>query len=166
MVQRVIMGSSGGSPLRISVAGVDASTAQFNNLIFDGNQPPLRLALVGSVSCVPLIFGNVDSAVFQDVSIPATPSGTSPIYLACTRQLGLTGGTGDTNGLNQVPHRFYTGGGTGAGLFQIGGNNVFTALNFNRDNSAGGVYGYQSNGPTGGVPIAGVFNYCIFQNFQ
>ena len=45
MARRVIFDGSGssGSPLRISVAGVDAATAQFNACIFDGNQPPLRL---------------------------------------------------------------------------------------------------------------------------
>jgi len=47
MTDRVILQAGGTSPLRMSVAGADVNGAQFNDLIFDANQMPLRLYLTG-----------------------------------------------------------------------------------------------------------------------
>jgi hypothetical protein len=47
MTDRVILQAGGASPLRASVAGADVNGAQFNDLIFDANQMPLRLYLTG-----------------------------------------------------------------------------------------------------------------------
>jgi hypothetical protein len=47
MTDRVILQAGGVSPLRVSVKGADANGAQFNDLIFDANQMPLRLYLTG-----------------------------------------------------------------------------------------------------------------------
>ena len=43
MTRRVIYQGGSGSPFRVSASGVDAALAEFNDLIFDANQPPLRL---------------------------------------------------------------------------------------------------------------------------
>lgn len=51
MTRRVIIDSTAASPFRVSVAGVDAASAEFNDLIFDGNQSPLRLLATGYVAC-------------------------------------------------------------------------------------------------------------------
>ena len=47
MTDRVILQAGGASPLRASVQGVDVNGAQFNDLIFDANQMPLRPYLTG-----------------------------------------------------------------------------------------------------------------------
>ena len=43
MKERVKLESSAASPLRISASGTAVDDAEFNTLIFDANQPPLRL---------------------------------------------------------------------------------------------------------------------------
>jgi len=47
MTDRVILQAGGASPLRASVQGVDVNGTQFNDLIFDANQMPLRPYLTG-----------------------------------------------------------------------------------------------------------------------
>lgn len=160
MANRVIFRSNAASPLRISIVGADASSAQFNQLIFDGNQPPLRLWSSGWISVVPLAFANTASVLFQDgPTLPAAPSGTAPIFLTVTRQQELVGvGGGLTNPINEPANRTYDASGMAGAVFNIG-SNVFTAMNFNRDNSAGGIYGTNT-----GSPVLGVVNYAIMLN--
>src|SRR5436853_6468473 len=92
MARRVRFDGSGvsGSPLRISVAGVDAATAQFNACIFDGNQPPLRLWGTG----FQLVNGNTwnertvgGKNVNEGTPIPVvvTPPGTTPVFMIAWR---------------------------------------------------------------------------------
>lgn len=162
MARRVIFQSGAASPLRISVAGSDAASAQFNQLIFDGNQPPLRLWSTGWIAVVPLAFANTAQVLFQDgPTLPVTPSGTVPIFFTVTRQqeLFVGGGGGLTSPINEPANRTYDAHGMAAAEFDVGGSNAFTALNFNRDNSVGGVYGTNT-----GSPVSGVVNYAIMLN--
>lgn len=160
--KRVIIQSNATSPFRVSVIGVDASGAQFNNLIFDGNQPPLRLWATGYVQPLPLGFSNPDTATFADSApIIATPSGKTPIYFLSTRQpLGPNtlnpGGVGNGNCSAFITYNSYGEGGLisiGAGS---GGSNLFTGMNFNRDSLIGNQF---SN-------IPAVVNFAIMKNYQ
>jgi hypothetical protein len=92
MTRRVRFDGSGatGSPLRISVAGADAATAQFNDCIFDGNQPPLRLWGTGFTAVIGITFGDRSNGKNISEGSPtpviATPSGTTPIFITMWRK--------------------------------------------------------------------------------
>lgn len=92
MVKRVTIDCSGASlsPFRVSVAGVDVDSAEFNDLIFDGNQSPLRLwgtgwGSVSGISYDDWAVGgkNVVSAIIA--AGPTTPSGTTPVFMTMWR---------------------------------------------------------------------------------
>lgn len=113
-VERVVINSSGGSPLRVSASGVDANLAQFEDLLFDGNQAPLRLHQVGYVTIMSIAPSNIAPAVVSGVPITALPgypsfsvmvrqdtnSGTGP--LRCCWRNGADGAGGVVN-----PGQFY-----------------------------------------------------------
>lgn len=156
--KRVILQGGGGSPLRISVAGVDASGAQFNNLLFDGNQPPLRLWSTGYVTIPVIDQLNVATAFFTDGPVvPVSPSGTTPIFFLSVRQPNTgainPGGVGNSN---SPAFRTYNAYGLGGGIFNVSGSNVFSGLNFNRDNGSSGLFGANQ----------GVVNFAIMKNYQ
>lgn len=161
MARRVIFQAGGGSPLRISVAGVDAASAQFDTLIFDGNQPPLRLWMLGYVTTFPLVAGNsFNINVASGPSIP-TPAGTTPIFFCMKRQTNQGAAGGDTNN-NMLPIRSPAANAGGMGGAVVGSgagsDNVFIGLNFNRDNASGGFYN--------GAADPGIVNYAIMRNYQ
>jgi hypothetical protein len=91
MTRRVRFDGSGasGSPLRISAAGSDALTAQFLSLIFDGNQPPLRLAVTGFTTVAGITWNQraLGKNINEGGAIPvfATPAGTTPIFMTLWR---------------------------------------------------------------------------------
>lgn len=158
MARRVIIqGNSSGSPFRVSVAGVDAAGAQFNNLIFDGNQPPLQLWSTGAVSVPVLGFSDPHSANFSDgPHVPVTPSGTTPIFLTVVRQ-PVTSGVVNSGGLDgsYLPgFRTYNFFGMGGAIVDDDGN-MFVGFSSNRDIIAGGAFSG-----------SGVVNYAIMQNYQ
>lgn len=159
MVKRVIIQSGGASPFRVSVAGVDAAGAQFNNLIFDGNQPPLRLFATGFVT-IPVVDAlNNAAAFFTDsaLTLPVVPAGTVPIFLCQVRQPN-TGAPnpGAVGNQNTPAFRTLNAFGLGGAIFPVGGVNVFTGINFNRDNTVNGLFAGNQ----------GVVNFAIMKNFQ
>ncbi len=112
MTKRVTLGGSGGSPLRISVPGVPVDLAEFNSLIFDGNQPPLRLSQltwvhVEGMSRNEWNLGQNTREALAGVVI-STPVGTTPIWFCTISNLsnlflttpfhsnGLEGGAGSS----------------------------------------------------------------------
>ena len=157
MARRVIIqGNSSGSPFRVSVAGVDASGAQFNNLIFDGNQPPLQLWSTGFLSASVLGFSDSQAANFTNgPHVPVTPSGTTPIFLVCVRQPVSSGvvNPGGIDGSYSPGFRTYNFYGMGGAIVDDDGN-MFLGFNCNRDTT-----GSMFNG-------SGVINYAIMQNYQ
>jgi hypothetical protein len=159
MVKRVIIGSEGGSPLRVSVAGVDASSAQFNNLIFDGNQPPLRLYSTGYVTARVLQASGSDrntAAIFTNgPPVPVTPSGTTPIFFCMVRQPTSSGvvNPGGVGNANSPPFRTYNFYGLGGSIVDDGGN-IFLGFNCNRD-TTGTMFSAD-----------GVINFAILKNYQ
>jgi len=158
---RIIAG--GGSPFRVSISGVNVDTAEFNNLIFDANQSPLRLALTGYNEV--LIIDNTNTAnVFHTIStavLPTVPAGTTPIFIVITRQrLNPTffarGPAGDccTPLFNGAVGSV---GGGGGAISDVDGGGVlkFVALSFTRDSPAGTNYGGNN-----------LVNYAIMKNAQ
>lgn len=153
MTNRVIIDSTAASPLRVSVAGVDAALAEFNNLIFDGNQSPLRLSstgyvVVGGISYNDYTIGGKNTNEGSPVLVLATPAGTTPIWFS-----GFTKNAGDpfqsmwhVNNLSQ---------GTGSSICQSSGNNYFIGVN------------HQIGAPgTPTVPGASAYiSYAIMKNY-
>lgn len=79
--RRARIQSGNGSPFRISVAGVDSNLAEFDDLIFDGDQNPLRRAQYGSAIVSNLAFNNLAPATFAPVVLNRTyPSGKFPVF--------------------------------------------------------------------------------------
>lgn len=143
-----------GAVMRVSVVGADASVAQFGNLIFDGNQPPLRLWSTGWMAISVLGFSDHAAAVFgTGPTVPTTPPGTTPIFFCSVRQpnmgAGNPGGVGNFNTPAIRTYNYYGAGGAIAG-------GVFLGFNCNRENLAGGLFGANQ----------GVVNYAIMKNYQ
>jgi hypothetical protein len=92
MTRRVRFDGSGqtGSPLRISVADVDVLAAEFNDLIFDGNQPPLRLRGTGFTSVIGITFNQRLNGknISEGTAIPvvAVPAGLTPVFMVHWRK--------------------------------------------------------------------------------
>lgn len=159
MKERVVIQGGGVSPLRISVVGVDASSAQFNNLIFDGNQPPLRLWGVGYVTSAPLASGSGATVTSgSPATVITTPSGAFPLFLTMVRQ-PLAGGSPVNPGAvgNQNTPAFRTLNNYGSGILinNSGSNNLLYGINFNRDNPTNGLFGTQSC----------ICNYAVLKNY-
>lgn len=80
-VETVSFDSSGGSPLRISAAGVDVNGAEFSDLLFDANQQPLRMMQKGVVEMPIIAQGNIAPAVFYRVLLnKPTPPGRFALF--------------------------------------------------------------------------------------
>lgn len=86
--RRLVIDANSGSPMRVSVGGVDAQGAQFDNLIFDANQPPLRVFMNGwvSVDWYPYPFAWTSrfmpyASWYWGYPLPPSPPGTSPLFL-------------------------------------------------------------------------------------
>lgn len=115
-VARVIIQATGGSPLRVSVAGVDASLAEFDNLLFDANQQPLRLAqnTYMQVALIPDA-NNPGQNIAETTGPPVAvtyPAGTTPLFLVAVRQpyqTNVSGGYVFTPGTVRTPG-YYVGG--------------------------------------------------------
>jgi len=119
-VKRVTLGGSGGSPLRISTSGVDVDLAEFNTLIFDGNQSPLRLSQLTWVHVEGMSWnewtGGQNTREATAGAVISSPSGTTPIWLCTTTSLSNLFMTtpNHSNGLQ---------GGAGSSICQSGGVN-------------------------------------------
>ena len=153
--KRVIIASGVASPFRVSVAGVDASNAEFNDLIFDGNQQPMRLYATG-YETVPTI-ANGDTANIAHAVLasgPSTPAGTNPLFMVMWRHNASGGDTLllKTPQLSPSVPFSVTAGSGGGGAYEDG---AFRALSCGRDPSGGAFY-TQDN----------IINYAIFKNYQ
>lgn len=156
--KRVIIDASLGapSPLRVSVAGVDAALAEFNDLIFDGNQSPLRLWGTG--------FGTTSGFSFNDAHLGGqnmseaviaggfvTPAGTTALFMTMWRR------SDDTRNLLSTPSFDPSSnsggrGGSGGGIC----SGTFIGACFNVGSPA-----------TPTLPAAGNYvNYCIFKQYN
>jgi hypothetical protein len=154
MARRVIIGSTAASPLRISVAGVDAATAQFNACIFDANQPPLRLWGTGFVSVVGITWNArlAGRNVFEATPVPivAVPAGFSPIFMTMWRNTAYFDSIVRTPSSEGSSDGLIGGGGGGVA------SNQFIGLTY----TTGAPAVPDTPGPT-------IFaNYCVFKNYN
>jgi hypothetical protein len=153
MARRVRFDGSGasGSPLKISVVGVNAITAAFNDCIFDGNQPPLRLYATGTTQVNGITFNERLSGknISEGAAIPifTPPAGTSPVFVLAWR-------------LNDGLGRLFTPASQGSNNSIVGGG-------------GGGVCGsffcplaFTVGAPAApdNLPNITFINYCIFKN--
>jgi hypothetical protein len=152
MTRRVIIDGNSASPFRVSVAGVDAASAEFNDLIFDGNQSPLRLWATGYMAIIGITYNNFLAG--QNLSTDhtgsfSTTSGTFPVFMTMWRNTGDALNRIFTPSFQPANNASVLGGG-GGGV--CGG--VFKGFNANRglatapDNPASTEY----------------INYCVFRN--
>jgi hypothetical protein len=152
MARRVRFDGSGafGSPLKISVAGADAATAQFNTCIFDGNQPPLRLWGAGFVGANGITWNqrlngkNVSEA--NPVPVVATPPGTTPVFMTAWRR--SDSGNVYTPSFQSSQNSIVGGGGGG-----------ICSGNF-----CGAVFSVGAPGAPDSLPPTTFVNYCVFKN--
>lgn len=153
MTRRVIIDSTAASPLRISVAGVDAATAQFNALIFDGNQPPLRLWGTGYTTVEGMSWnehaGGQNIREAAGIPVVATPAGTTPIFMTMWR---LNDGQGR---LTTPSFQSSANGGQGGGGGAICSNQFI-----------GTCFTTGAPGAPDARPNFIYANYCVFKNYQ
>lgn len=143
MIERVIIGKGpNNSPLRVSAAGFDANLAEFEDLLFDGNQPPLRLHHVGYVQIADKNPSNLAPAIISSAVFPPLPG--YPQFCVMSRQ---TSSTGTVLDLRTV----YRAGQAGAGGVVNPG--VFWGVDWNQKFADGGAPSYTH------------INFCIFKNY-
>lgn len=150
-VNRVKIDGSAASPFRVSVAGVDVDGAEFNTLIFDGNQSPLRLWATGYHTIAGItdsdFNGGKNIEVFNGNDFP-TPSGTTAIFMIMYRR---TDAGGNPNGFTNTPY-FGAREGSGGGMC----SGKFVGANF-----------YAGLAGTGAAPGPSSYvNYCVFKDYN
>jgi hypothetical protein len=152
MARRVRFDASGvsGSPLRISVRGVNALVAQFNDLIFDGNQSPFRLAATGFTTVAGITWnqrlGGKNINEGSPIPVFATPAGTTPIFMTLWRRSDSSNvfTPSFSNSNNPVI------GGGGGGICS--------------GNFCPACFSVGAPGAPDSLPPATFINYCIFKN--
>ncbi|WP_027578493.1 hypothetical protein [Bradyrhizobium sp. Ai1a-2] len=159
MARRVIIESNAASPLLVSVPGVDAAGAQFNQVIFNGNQPPLRLVATG-VSLVPGIF-NSEYAGGKNINegpptfIFTPPPGVTPVFIVAVRNIN------ETNPVLQTPY-FGIGASGGPGQATGAGGGMVAAGYFCPANFDAGLIVPPGQSDVAGDPY--YVNHCVFRN--
>ena len=128
---------SGSSPMRISIAGVDAVGANFDQVVFDANQAPLRLWTKGYVAIDPIPSAYPQILMYAEASSrPTTPAGKFPLFAIMFRCQSLIG---DKNGAHTDGpvhrasagyHRMGTQGQLAGGAGAVMGNSRLNALTF------------------------------------
>lgn len=141
MAQRLRLGPGAGSPFLVSVAGVNAGAANYLQLVFNGNTPPLRIWQTGYVtatqpatSALPLPYPVVGPGGFT------APGGAYPLFLIMGRP------SATSNVL--TPYRNVGQSGGFGGMMSSAGN--FVALQMDQSPSA---------------PATTYVNFCILRNY-
>lgn len=149
--KRVVIDQTAASPLRISASGTDADSAEFNTLIFDANQMPLRLfatgySLMNGITWNDRLGGkNVNEG--GPISLFTPPAGTTPVFMTVWRRddgIGRVYTASFNSSLNA------TSGGGGGGIC----GSVFCPACF----SVG------APGAPTTLPPNTYINYCVFKN--
>lgn len=156
-LNRVLIKSGVSSPFKVSVSGVDAASAGFDNTIFDGNQSPLRLFLVGYTTVPPLGCGNISPAfIAAGASLPSVPAGTHPVVVICGRSSiqvrDINGGIPTAVGWNQTTFHQSA----GAGIGSILTDTDIWGMNFTSNSTSAGCASFPNN----------EVHYAIFRNYR
>lgn len=92
MSRRVIIGPNGVSPFRVASSGDDADTANTFDLLFDGNQAPLRKMMQGVVTIYFIKPGNLAPAIVTSTPLShPSPSGRYCHFICAGRDLNNYG---------------------------------------------------------------------------
>lgn len=151
MAKRVIIRSGAGNPMRVSVSGFDADTAGGENLIFNGNQAPLRRFLSHYTALDSTDGGNLSLAnIGPPAPLYPTPPGTYPLFCIV--------GFPTFNGLTSLPpgirpQNAWSRRGTFAGMQGFGG--VITSLGLHGIN-------YSKHSSVNHTPA--YINFLVFRN--
>lgn len=156
LIDRLVIAADAGSPMRVSASGASAAVAQFNDLIFDANQPPLRLWGTGWQQLIGVSFnefaGGKNTNEGSPTVVAGSPDGTTPIFMVMA--IGAPGGGIQ---ISRPPNRANSGSGGGGGsICRSGGINYFIPLTFG------------SVGPPSTPDVQGVgalVNYAICRNW-
>jgi hypothetical protein len=146
MAQRLRIGPGAGSPFLVSAPGINADgSATFDNLIFNGNCPPLRIWSTGFVAATQPASGALPLP--YPVGGPTgfvTPGGTYPLFL----NVGYIPVAGSSVRILSTPFRVFGGGGGGHGAV-MANTGQFFALNNGNPALTTTIY----------------VNYCILRNY-
>lgn len=149
VINRVRFDSNTSSPFRVSVNGVDESSAEFNTLIFDGNQAPMRLWATGWFTLAGISDNDFNGGKNINVDHTGTfPANTGKEALFIT-MWKLSDPAANPNGMVTTPY-FASRQGGGGGM--CSGN--FVGANFH--------VGLAGSGAAPGPSI--YTNYCVFKN--
>lgn len=150
MVERLRLDSTAASPMRVSAGGADVNGAEFNSLIFDANQAPMRLWATGwfilnGITDTEFVGGKNINVGAPGASFPAT-SGREALFITMTK---LVNPASNPNGQVITPWMGpRQGGGGGMCSGQFVGANMYAGL-------AG----------SGGAPGPQIYSqYCVFKN--
>lgn len=82
MVQRVKIAPGASSPFRVSVAGADVNSADFDELIFDGNQMPFRIWANNYIQANLIPYGTSGLAMATKSTLQtySCPAGQFPMF--------------------------------------------------------------------------------------
>lgn len=156
--RRVIIDATASSPLRVSAAGVDASGATFDNLIFDANQPPLRVYLNGWMRVPVMSVGAVFANWANGPPYREGPAGTHPIFMVMWTQPATDRLLFWRNSIGVTP-MFRTGTVVNNGAGGSVGGGIFTGITFEQEAvlPSGFVYTF---------PDATHVGYCIMEDYE
>ncbi|MFT3942070.1 hypothetical protein [Rhodopseudomonas sp.] len=144
MSRRVIL-QAGGTPLKVGIAGADASNADAFDLLFSADHQPLRLWGTGYVQVPSMLAYDFSPAnVVDGGQIVSTPAGTYPLFMVAGKDSATSGAQ---RPLVTVRH----GGDVGFGALVA--NNRIYGINFMHD------FSDQVK-----LEMA-VVNYCILKNY-
>lgn len=152
----VIQGGSDSAPFRVSSAAAgDAGSASKFNLIFDGNQRPLRYLIHGYLPCPGMAYENSAAAVYTRTDNPvySAPEGQYPLFTVMEWR------SVSPNPARGITVRKYNSPTSGIGGVLSGG--YFYGLNFTRQAMIPVFGGSSYLGP---MPLAYVC-YLIFKNY-
>lgn len=153
----VIQGGSEAAPFRVSSAiSGDAASASKFNLIFDGNQQPLRFLASGYLSCPGMAYENSAAAVATGTVGPvySTPSGQYPLFCVMEWRPPYTPNPASAFTIKKLNSPT-----SGIGGMLSGG--YFIGLNFTRQAQIPVLGGSPYLGP---MPLAYIC-YLIFKNY-
>ena len=136
--RRVLISPTSSSPLQVAVSGVDAAGASFDSLIFDANQPPMRLALSGWGRVPYTAYGDNNILQWSRLAVlPSMPAGTTPLFMVMGYQPDATNPGSEGAYINgrspwgTMPY-FNTTSGIGGAV----GDGYFTGISFMKQTAA------------------------------
>lgn len=160
MARRVVIGEFPSSPFRVAAAGSDADTADTFDLLFDGNQSPLRLGQKGTFALPYNSAANLAPAVIPSSPVilqHPSPAGRHCLFTVTGYGSGVSvfvpNGSGGSVNVTYIAGTTPFRNGTLEGIGGVITNTAFYPVNFYRQQNL------SAWGPT-------YFYFHIFKNYQ